>query len=102
SEPFVGFHRVRPRVLQLVCADLIHQTDAPSFLPQIKHHAPAFFGNTAQGGLQLGAAVATLAKEAVAGQALGMDTREHWPAVTDLAQHNGEMFFSGRWIDESV
>jgi len=50
----------------------------------------------------LGAAIATQAVKYVAGQAFGMDARQHRRTVADIAQHHGQMFFARCMLHERM
>ena len=72
AEFAVRLHRVEPGVLQLIRLQFIDQPDSAAFLRQIEHEAGRFFGNLAQRKFKLGAAIAALRCENIAGQALRM------------------------------
>jgi hypothetical protein len=76
SQGLVGFHSVHAAVLELVCAELVHQSDSPAFLRQIEENTGARLADFTEGKLKLGTAVATKRSEDVTGQALGMHTNE--------------------------
>ena len=59
SEFEVCINGVTPPILQLVCAQLMKQSDAAALMSaHIEHHAPALLRDAAQCRLKLGAAVA--------------------------------------------
>src|SRR5580704_6772476 len=85
SEPAICFDRVETLVLQFVSLQLIDQADAASFLREIEDHAGGFFGDLAEGELELRAAVASLRCENVAGEALRVDAHERHLRAPKLA-----------------
>src|SRR5260221_10107795 len=66
SEPFVGFDRVEPLVLQLVGANLVREADSPSLLVEIQQNAAAFLGDSLHRRVSLLPAVATDRMQAIA------------------------------------
>ena len=76
TQLLVGFHGVHAAVLQLVGAQLVHQADAAAFLRQIEQQAHGRRGDLSQRKFQLGAAIAALGGQYVAGQALRMNAHQ--------------------------
>ena len=102
AEFMIGLHRVGAGILQPVGADLVDQADAAPFLAHVKHDAAPFRGDAAQRALELGAAVAALAEQRVAGQALGVDAAQHRPAVRDIAQRQRQMLLAALGFHERM
>ena len=82
AKPFVGLHRVKPAILQGIGPKFVDQADPPALLPQIHHHALSGGLDHAQGGLQLGAAVAAKRAEGVPRETFGMHPHQHRPLRT--------------------
>ena len=59
AESLVGFHGVETAILQAVGAKLVDQSDAATFLAEVDDNALSGCFDHAQGGLELGPAVAT-------------------------------------------
>src|SRR5215213_5905526 len=71
AEREVGLVRIEARVLQEVGVELAVQADTSPLLPQVQQ-IPASFSNPLDAFAELGAAVASLAAEDVAGEALAV------------------------------
>ncbi|MNJ73237.1 hypothetical protein D3C77_700060 [compost metagenome] len=69
----VGFHRIRPFILQGIGAYLVQQTDITAFLAVIQQNATAFLGDLFQCGFQLKTAVTAQAEQRITGQTFGMN-----------------------------
>ena len=76
TELFVGLHGIGALILQLICAQLVHQADAPAFLMLVDNQASAFGRDCAQRDFQLRAAVAAKAMKDVACQTLRMNPQK--------------------------
>ncbi len=57
-EPFVGFDRIEPLVLQLVRANLVGEPDAAAFLVEVEQDATSLGGDPSHGRVELRPAVA--------------------------------------------
>ena len=95
AEGEIGFHGVHAFVLQGVGADFVDEPDAAPFLAQVHNHAAPFGGNGLHGGFELGAAVAFLREEGVAGEAFGVDAGENGLGGGDVAHYEGDVFLPG-------
>ena len=102
AERKVGFDGVHALILQGVGADFVDQADAAAFLAQIDDNAAAFGLHRAHGSLKLGAAVAFLRCQRVAGQAFGVDAREHGGAVAPVAHGQGDVFLAAAAVFKTV
>src|ERR1043166_2563001 len=91
AQTLVGFDRVAAFVLQGIRADLVGESDAAAFLIQIEQDAAALRGNELHRRLELRTTVASRGAEHIAGQARGMDTREHVLAAADLTADERDM-----------
>ena len=79
-------------LLEFVRAQLGQQADAAALVAaQVDHDAAALLGDALHGGLELGAAVAALRAEDVAGEALGVDPDQQVLAVADVAVDEGDV-----------
>ena len=88
AEVEVGVDGVAAAVLQLVGLQLGDEADAASLVAaEVDHHSPALGDDRPQRLVELGTAVAALAAEDVAGQALAVDAGQHRLAVRDGARH---------------
>ena len=70
SQLFVGLHRVHPSVLQLIRAQLVHQSDATPLLRQIEQDARSSLADFLKREFKLRAAIAAQRRQHIAGQAL--------------------------------
>src|SRR5205823_737529 len=77
---------------------LLNQSYATTFLPKIEQYTSAIVRNPPDRDLQLSAAVTPQAHEGIAGQALGMNARQHRPVIIDGAQDESEMLAAARLI----
>ena len=78
AEVEVGVDGVATAVLQLVGLQLGDEADAASLVAaEVDHHSPALGDDRPQRLVELGTAVAALAAEDVAGQALAVDAGQH-------------------------
>ena len=66
AQVYVGIYGVESFFLQFIGRDLVHQSDAPTFLLHVDHHTLAFLLDGLHGLVQLFATVAALASEDVA------------------------------------
>jgi len=98
----VGLHGVRAKVLQRTRTALVEQSYASTFLPKIEQYTSALVRDLPDRGLQLGATVTPQAHKAIAGQAFGMNARQHRPAIIDGAQDESEMLAAARLITKRV
>ena len=90
----------RPAVLQLVGLQLVGDPDAPALVAaQVDDHAQAGVGDHAQGGLQLGAAVAAAGPEHVAGEAFAVHPHQHVLLAGGLAHDEGQV---GLVVDDAL
>ena len=85
---------VEPLVLKLVCLKLVHQADAPSLLPHVKHDPLALFIDYLHRRVQLLAAVAPLRTKDVAGEAFGMHPHKDIVVLVYLALYERKMDIS--------
>lgn len=103
AEVEVRLDGVAPLLLQRVSANLVAQADPAPFMPaQIQQHAAVFGRDVAQCEIELLAAVAAVRAEHVAGQAFGMQPRQHGLLAGDVAHHEREMFGIAARYAESV
>jgi hypothetical protein len=72
----VCLDRIGAAILQLIGAELVHQTNAAAFLMLINQNSAALFADGVQRQLELGAAVAAQAVKDVACQTLGMNANK--------------------------
>jgi hypothetical protein len=92
AELEIGLDGVEALVLQLVGAELGHESDAAAFLLLVDQDAGALFDDAIHGELELLAAVAAQRAEDVAGQALGVDADQRRRGV-NVAMHEGDAAF---------
>ncbi len=96
----VGVDGVEAAVLQLVGLQLVGDADPPALVAaQVDDHAQAGFGDQAQGGVELGAAVAAPGAEHVAGQALAVHPDQHVLLPGRLAHDEGQV---GLVVDDAL
>ncbi len=95
AETFIRFDRIRAFVLEAIGTDLVEQPDAPSFLAQIEHDAPALDGDGAQRLLQLVATVAPHAVQRIAREAFGVGPPEHRAPIRHIPQAEHDMLLTG-------
>ena len=72
------FNSISTTILQVIRFDLVQQTDTAAFLTQVQQYASTFFSNTLQRFLQLKATITTQREQRIAGQTLGVNTRQRW------------------------
>lgn len=92
----VGFDGVAAVVLELIGAELCHETDAAALLLLIEENACALLRNFGEGELELKAAVAAQRAEDVSGEALGVDSDE-WRRGVDVAHDESDEALFLRW-----
>src|SRR6185503_1972213 len=68
AEALVRLDRVETLILQRVGAQLVHEADAATLLPQVEEHAAALIRDARERGVHLRAAVAALRTEEIAGE----------------------------------
>ncbi|CAI8999925.1 hypothetical protein EMIT0P43_90232 [Pseudomonas jessenii] len=102
AQALVGFNGVGATVLQLIGADLVQQTNAPAFLTQVEQYATTFAGDGLQGGLQLRAAVATLAEQGIARQAFGVQPAEYRGTIVEFTQAQHNVLAAGGFIEKAM
>jgi hypothetical protein len=94
SQMLIGFDGVHTAVLKLVGPQFIHQPNSTALLRQIKKKACPRRRNFSKRQLQLGAAIATLRTEHVAGKALRVnaDQRNRAAIQTPARERDGRLF----------
>ena len=80
-----------PRVLQLICLELVQETDPPALLIEVHHDAAPLRGDHPHGGLQLPATVAPPRAEHVAGETLGVHPHQHLGPVPHVPVHQRDV-----------
>src|SRR5205807_6217631 len=101
-EVLVCLDGVEALVLQRVGAELVHQPDAPTLLPQVEDDSPPRLGDDLHRLVQLGAAVAPLGGEDVAGEALAVGAEQHRLAVADVAEGQRDVGLPGDQVVVAV
>ena len=89
-------------LLQLICFQLVDQTDAPALLSHIQQNPPALSLNLFHGRIQLLSAVAAGGTKHIPGKALGMDTAKNIFPVADLAFYQRHMVLSRNIVDIAI
>ena len=95
AQLMVSFNGIITLVLQRVGADFIEQADIASFLTMIKQDTAPFFSNMGESRFELEAAIATQAKQCIASQTFGVDTRQDRRLTCDIAKNQCDMIVSG-------
>ena len=88
----VGFDRVHALFLQLICVNLVHQSDTAPFLIKVEHHAFTFLLDEAHSLVQLFAAIASHRPEDIACHARRVDADEHRLVCVQFAFDQYHMF----------
>ena len=102
AQQFVRFDGIGAAILQVVGADLVHQTDATAFLAQVQQRATTFVGDGLERGFQLKAAVTAQAEQGIAGQAFGVQAPEDRLAIRHITHRQHHMLLAGRFFKEAV
>jgi len=88
TELNIGFDSIHPFVLEFVSPELIDEADAPALLMLIDEQSALLLNDLIERQLELRTAVAAETVEYVAGQTLGVNTREGrphcWREIADL------------------
>ena len=90
AERVVGLDRVLALILELVGLELVEQADPAPFLAHVDEDAAPLVLDDGQRLVELGAAVAAVGAEDVAGEALGVHADQHRLVGLDVAQHQGQ------------
>ncbi len=85
----IRFHGVAALILKLVSLELGHETDAAALLLFVEKNSNTFGGDAFERQLKLGAAVAALRAEDIAGEALGVDADDRCRGM-NVAMHEGD------------
>ena len=97
---YVGVDGVETFLLQLIGGNLVHQTDAATFLLHIDDDAATFLLDHLHGLVKLFAAVATLRTEDVARHTRGVDAHQHRLVLTPLALDERHVLQTVRLLTE--
>src|SRR5205085_1098091 len=101
-EKTVGVDRVGACTLELVSADLVDESDATSFLPQIEKNTSPLVRDGVQRTSKLGPAVAVQAEQGVARQALRMNSHQHRLRACQITRDERGVFLTCARIPEAM
>ena len=91
AQKLIGVVGVEALFLQAIGADLVGEAVAASLLVEVEHDAAALLAHGPDRAAQLIAAIAFKAAEEVAGQAGGMDARQHRALGRRVADDDGDL-----------
>jgi hypothetical protein len=84
----IGLDGIEAGILQLIGAELFHESDSPPFLVFIKQNACSLFSDAMQSKMKLIMAIATKGMKDISRGALRVDADEGRPGV-NVSEHEG-------------
>jgi hypothetical protein len=93
SESQIRVDRIQPTILEGISTHLIQETDAATFLTQVKEHAARLLSDSLQGSTKLVAAIASERTECIASQAFRVQACNNVFATEHIAMNDRNVLF---------